>query len=113
MSDDPQVPPHDLMLHAHHHDGLLDEPHEHPHTGPGHMGIEHSHPHSRAPRDGDEDLAPSAADLERARELEDLLGRIQSDPGGKLDAILAELRAVRSALEDVRDRLAALERKTP
>jgi hypothetical protein len=41
------------------------------------------------------------SDIERARELAGLMDRIQSDPGGKLDRILEELAAIRSALGTV------------
>lgn len=44
----PMTPPHDLILHAHPHDGDPLDLHEHLHTGPGHGGIEHSHPHRHA-----------------------------------------------------------------
>ena len=53
-----KVPAHDLMLHAHPHDDgppstPQDEPHEHPQTGPGHMGWTHTHPHRHAPMSTD------------------------------------------------------------
>lgn len=48
----PQVPPHDLLRHSHHHDrppGVpQDAPHSHQHSGPGHGGIEHYHEHRHA-----------------------------------------------------------------
>jgi len=48
--DEPKVPAHDHMLHVHtHDDGPPVTPHEHHHSGPGHMGIEHAHAHRHAP----------------------------------------------------------------
>ena len=48
-----RAPAHDDLLHAHNHDwpsGVpRNEPHEHPHTGPGHAGFTHLHPHLHAP----------------------------------------------------------------
>lgn len=72
---EPKVPAHDLMLHAHSHDGPQDEPHEHLHTGPGHMGIEHTHLHRHAPveyterdrRDAERDRARALDAIERQR----------------------------------------------
>lgn len=72
----------------------------------------HSHAHSHVPAPAEHAVTPPPADVDRARELAGLMDRIQSDPGGKLDRILGELAAIRSTLDDVSARLAALEEPT-